>query len=291
MVEELDLSALEDSYRADGQGGAGYPPAVLVALLVYCYSKGIRSSRSIERACWDDLGCRIITANRAVDHSTIARFVQRHRDALTQLFVQVLALCGNRELVDLSAVAVDGSPMDANASRDSNKQLHSLEAVIARCEDEISALMDNARDHARRVETGDTVDPDDEPPCDDWPRLSRLSDLLARARTARDRLYQRALPSANEIRIKVEAAERIVARAEKQLAAETAAHQEKVTKHRAGPRPTRPRATGPPTAGRLCPWRTRRSSSGSGPGWRRHSLTWSGPAAPSRCPPQPPLPA
>ncbi|WP_328959493.1 transposase [Kitasatospora purpeofusca] len=116
-VEELDLSAFEDGYRADGQGGAGYPPAVLVTLLFYCYSKGIRSSRGIERACWDDLGCRIITANRAVDHSTVARFVQSHRDALTQLFVQVLALCGGRGLVDLAAVAVDGSPMDANASR------------------------------------------------------------------------------------------------------------------------------------------------------------------------------
>ncbi|MFE0654752.1 transposase [Streptomyces sp. NPDC059534] len=233
MVEGLDLSAFEDSYRADRQGGGAYPPSVLVSLICYCYSKGIRSSRGIERACWDDLGCRIITANRAVDHSTVARFVQRHRDALTQLFVQVLALCGSRGLVDLSAVAVDGSPMDANASRDSNKQLPRLETVIARCEDEISALMDNARDHARRVETGDTTDVEDEPHRDDWPRLSRLCDLLVRARTARDRLHQRALPSGNEIRIKVEAAERIVARAEKRLAAETAAHQEKLKKYRA----------------------------------------------------------
>ncbi|MFE6849126.1 transposase [Streptomyces sp. NPDC057686] len=233
VVEGLDLSAFEDGYRADGQGGGAYPPAALVALIFYCYSKGIRSSRGIERSCWDDLGCRIITANRAVDHSTVARFVQRHRDALTQLFVQVLALCGRRGLVDLAAVAVDGSPMDANASRDSNKQLHRLEAVITRCENEISALMDDARDHARRVETGDTPDADHEPPRDDWPRLSRLCDLLARASTARDRLYQRALPSANEIRIKAEAAERIVARAEKRLAAETAAHQEKLRKYQA----------------------------------------------------------
>ncbi|MEV6013870.1 transposase [Streptomyces sp. NPDC051976] len=182
-VEGLDLSAFEGGYRADGQGGAGYPPVVLVTLLFYCYSKGVRSSRGIERACWDDLGCRIITANRAVDRSTVARFVQRHRDALTQLFVQVLALCGSRGLVDLSAVAVDGSPMDANASRDSDKQLHRLEAVIARCEDEIGALMDDACDHARLVETGDIWDADSEPQRDDWPKLSRLCDLLARART------------------------------------------------------------------------------------------------------------
>ncbi|WP_406115988.1 transposase [Kitasatospora purpeofusca] len=140
-----------------GQGGGGYPPAVLVTLLFYCCSKGIRSSRGIERAYWDDPGWRIITANRAVDHSTVAPFVQRHRDALTQLFVQVLGLCGSRGLVDLAAVAVDGSPMDANASRDSNKQPHRLEPVITRYEDEISALMDNACDHARRRRTGYTA--------------------------------------------------------------------------------------------------------------------------------------
>ncbi|MGW1260189.1 transposase [Streptomyces sp. NPDC002513] len=74
VVEELDLSAFENGYRADGQGGAAYPPVTLVALLLYCYSKGIRSSRRIEQACWDDVGCRIITANRGVDHSTVARF-------------------------------------------------------------------------------------------------------------------------------------------------------------------------------------------------------------------------
>ncbi|MEU9134120.1 transposase [Kitasatospora sp. NPDC048540] len=93
--------------------------------------------------------------------------------------------------------------------------------------------MDDARDHARRVETSDTADADDEPQRDDWPRLSRLCDLLARARTARDRPYQRALPSANETRIKIEAAERIVARAKRRLAAEIAAHQEKLRGHEA----------------------------------------------------------
>ncbi|MFJ2591308.1 transposase [Streptomyces sp. NPDC087538] len=79
VVEELDLSAFEDSYRDDGRGGAAYAPASLIALLLYCYSKGVRSSRHIEQACWDDVGCRIITANRRVDHSTVAWFVRRHR--------------------------------------------------------------------------------------------------------------------------------------------------------------------------------------------------------------------
>ncbi|WP_093899231.1 hypothetical protein [Streptomyces sp. Ncost-T10-10d] len=66
---------------------------------------------------------------------------------------------------------------------------------------------------------------------DDWPSLSRPCDRLTRARSAKEKLYERALPSPNEIRIKVEAAERMVARAEERLAAETAAHQEKLKKY------------------------------------------------------------
>ncbi|MFF8717834.1 transposase, partial [Streptomyces sp. NPDC015184] len=232
VVELLDLSAFENSYRDDGRGGAAYPPASLVALLLYCYSKGIRSSRRIEQACWDDVGCRILTGNRRVDHSTVARFVRRHRAALNSLFVQVLALCGRRGLVDLSAVAVDGSPMAANASRDANQRLQRLQETVSRCEREINALMEDVVDHALNVEADGTVLQDDnESTCDNWPRLSRLCDRLARARLARDRLHERALPSPTEIRIKVEAAERMVARAEKRLAAETAAHQEKLNKY------------------------------------------------------------
>jgi transposase len=233
IVEHLDLSAYEDNYRADGQGGAAYPPSNLVALLLYCYSKGVRSSRHIEQACWDDVGCRVITANRRVDHSTVARFVRRHRAA------QVLSLCGRHGLVDLSAVAVDGSPMEANASRDANQRLQRLEETISQCENEIQALMEDALAHARTVEADTSVRDDGEDACDDWPRLSRLSDRLTRAQSARDRLHERAMPSPTEIRIKVEAAERMVARAEKRLAAETEAHQEKLRRYEARAREDR----------------------------------------------------
>ncbi|MET9881261.1 transposase [Actinacidiphila glaucinigra] len=235
VVGELDLSAFERSYRADGQGGAAYPPANLVGLLLYCYSKGVRSSRQIERACWDDVGCRVITGNRPVDHSTVARFVRRHREALKALFVQVLALCGQRGLVNLSAVAIDGSPMEANASRGSNQRLQQLEETISRCQAEIHELMEGALAHARNVEAkaDDSERVNGIAGSDDLPRLLRLSDLLARACLARDKLHERALPSPGEMRIKVEAAERVVTRAEHRLAAETAAHQERLRRYEA----------------------------------------------------------
>ncbi|MER7795708.1 transposase [Streptomyces sp. NPDC097640] len=231
IVEQLDLSAFEAGYRRDGQGGAPYPPGNLVALLLYCYSKGIRSSRRIEQSCWDDVGCRVITANHQVDHATVARFVRRHRSALNSLFVQVLALCGQRGLVDLSAVAVDGSPMEANASRDANQRLHRLEDTIVQCEAEIHTVLEDALTHARRVEDDEQARDDHEEPGDEWPRLSRLCDRLTRANLAMTRLRERSMPPPSEVREKVDAAERMVARAEKRLAAETAAHQGKLKEY------------------------------------------------------------
>ncbi|MFF3249399.1 hypothetical protein ACFYWY_38125, partial [Streptomyces sp. NPDC002870] len=71
---------------------------------------------------------------------------------MNSLFVQVLSLCGRRGLVDLSAVAVDGSPMEANASRDANQRLQRLEEAISQCEKEIHALMEDLVDHALSVE-------------------------------------------------------------------------------------------------------------------------------------------
>ncbi|MET7888639.1 hypothetical protein [Streptomyces avermitilis] len=92
--------------------------------------------------------------------------------------------------------------------------------------------MEDAVDHALSVEAEDSAaQGDGEDVCDNWPRLSRLCDRLTRARLARDRLHERAMPSPTEIRIKVEAAERMVARAEKCLASETEAHQKKLEKY------------------------------------------------------------
>jgi transposase len=92
-VEELDLGAFYTSYRADGQGRAAHDPAMMVALLVYAYVRGQRSSRGIERACVEDIAFGVIAANQVPDHATIARFRQRHEDAIADLFRSVLGLC------------------------------------------------------------------------------------------------------------------------------------------------------------------------------------------------------
>jgi transposase len=79
-VEELDLSPFLAVYRADGHGRPAHDPAMMVALLLYRYAIGERSSRRLERRCVEDVATRVICVNQAPDHTTIARFRQRPRD-------------------------------------------------------------------------------------------------------------------------------------------------------------------------------------------------------------------
>jgi transposase len=120
-VAEMDLSAFYGAYRADGHGRPAYDPAMMVALLLYAYARGNRSSRGIERACQEDVAYMVITAQRTPDHSTIAEFRRRHEVPLAELFSAVLALCERAGLVTVGVIAVDGTKIAANASMDANR--------------------------------------------------------------------------------------------------------------------------------------------------------------------------
>jgi transposase len=115
-VAEMDLAAFFASYRADGHGRAAHDPAMMVALLLYAYATGERSSRGIERRCIEDVATRVICANQRPDHTTIARFRQRHETALAALFGDVLVLCAEAGLVKVGVIAIDGTKVHANAS-------------------------------------------------------------------------------------------------------------------------------------------------------------------------------
>jgi transposase len=115
-VAQLDLRAFYAAYRVDGHGRAAHEPAMMVALLLYCYAIGERSSRRIERRCVEDVATRVICANQAPDHTTVARFRQRHETALAELFGEVLALCAEAGLVRVGVIAVDGTKVAANAA-------------------------------------------------------------------------------------------------------------------------------------------------------------------------------
>jgi transposase len=149
VVAELDLSAFVAAYRAYGRGGAAYDPSLMLALVVYAYCVGERSSRVIERRCTEDVAFRVIAANKAPDHATIARFRATHEDALAALFGQVLALCARAGLVRAGLVAIDGTRMQANASQEANRTAEQLAREIledaARVDAEEDARLGSAR--------------------------------------------------------------------------------------------------------------------------------------------------
>jgi Transposase domain (DUF772)/Transposase DDE domain len=142
--------------------------------VLYAYCKGQRSSRGIERACVEDVAFRVIAANQRPDHATIARFRVRHEDALAGLFGQVLGLCAQAGMVSVGVIAVDGTKLHANASRDANVDYQQLAQKILEEAAEIDAAEDERFGDAR----GDELPP----------TLARREGRRAWLREARQRL-------------------------------------------------------------------------------------------------------
>src|SRR6202043_65676 len=118
VVEALDLAAIYAKYEAgDGRGLAAYDPRMMVRVLIYGYCRGVASSRRIERATYEDVAFRYLAADQHPDHDTIAAFRQQHLECLGRLFLQALQLCQKAGLVKLGHVAIDGTKLEANASR------------------------------------------------------------------------------------------------------------------------------------------------------------------------------
>jgi len=105
---------------------------MMVALLMYSYARGHRSSRGIERACWEDVAFKVITSMRTPDHSTIAEFRRRHEREIAGLFDDVLGLCREAGLVSVGVITIDGTKIKANASMDQNRSYSGLVKDILR---------------------------------------------------------------------------------------------------------------------------------------------------------------
>ena len=148
-VAELDLGPFYASYRADGHGRAAHDPQMMVTLFAYAYAVGERSSRGIERRCREDVAFRVICANQAPDHATIARFRVRHEEAPAGLFGQVLGLCGRAGIVDVGVIAVDGTKLAAAASDGAIRTYEQITAEILAEAGRIDAAEDEIHGEAR----------------------------------------------------------------------------------------------------------------------------------------------
>src|ERR1700680_3358016 len=142
VVEQLDLSGLEESYA--GRGSDAHHPAMLVALLLYGYATGTFSSRALERASYDSIPFRYVTANTHPDHDSINSFRKRFLKQIEAIFVQVLSYAQEVGMLKLGTVSLDGTKMHANASRHSAMSYGHAKKLEAKLKAEVAELMKRA---------------------------------------------------------------------------------------------------------------------------------------------------
>src|SRR5467141_416480 len=145
VTDQLELSAIYSAYdRPDGRGQAGYHPLLMTRLLLYGYCVGVASSRAIERKSYEDVAFRYLAADQHPDHDTIANFRKQHLAKLGELFVQALQLCQKAGLVKLGHVAVDGTKMQANASKHKAMSYARMEEKEQQLKAEVEKLLAQA---------------------------------------------------------------------------------------------------------------------------------------------------
>lgn len=145
VVASLDLGEIERALAAkDARGTQPYHPRLMTALLLYGYCIGLASSRKLEQATYTDVAVRFLAGECHPDHATIAAFRRTHLQALKRLFVQVLRLCQQAGLVKLGHVALDGTKVQANASKHKAMSYARMLKSEAQLEAEIAQLLARA---------------------------------------------------------------------------------------------------------------------------------------------------
>jgi len=213
-VARVDMRAFAVNTR--GSGSPQYDPRMMLALLIYCYANGICSSRRIERGTYRDVAVRFVAANTHPDHDTIATFRRRNEAAFKAAFLEVLVLARELRLLKVGTVSVDGTKIDANASKHKSVRYDRAKVLREKLEADIAELV-------AKAESADAS-------CDDDPQA--LPAAIAR------REHLKAQMDAAIARLEAEAAA--------DTAAEQPAYEEKREKHR--DRGGRGRAPKPPNA-------------------------------------------
>jgi transposase len=222
-VEKMPMRLESFTVNLRGTGSKQYSPRMMLALLVYCYANGIFSSRRIERATYRDIAVRYLTGDTHPDHDTICEFRRRNQKAFAEAFLHVLRLAREMGVLKVGTVSVDGTHLDANASKAKNVRYDRAVELEKQLRLDIDDLMRKA-ESADAEETADGQSLPEE--------ISRRSRLLEKMQEAQAKLK---------------------ARAEARAAAEREAYQRKIEQlearqadePRRGPRPQPPENKGP----------------------------------------------
>jgi len=138
VVDNLDLSAIEETYS--DLGSPGYYPKMMLKVLFYGYTQGVRSSRKIEAKLYEDNAYRFLAANGQPDHGTISLFRKEHLAKLEEIFAQIVILCDGLGMVKLGDISIDGTKTKADAGRSS---LYTKEQ-IKKLKEKIREVLDDA---------------------------------------------------------------------------------------------------------------------------------------------------
>ncbi len=180
-VEQLDLSKIESQYNNGGK--EAYDPHVMLSLLFYGYATGVFSSRKIERATYDSVAFRFISANTHPDHDTIANFRKRFLNELSELFVQILSIAQEMGILKVGKVSLDGTKMKANVSKHKALSYEYATKLQKQLEDEVKILLEKAK-IADNKEDNDGMNIPDE--------IARRKDRLEVIKAAKKRIEKRA---------------------------------------------------------------------------------------------------
>ena len=195
VTEDLDLGAIYARYQEE-KGQPPYDPRLMTATLLYACCRGIYSSRRIEIACEERLDFRALVGSERPDHSTIAQFRQDHRDALSELFVQVLQLCRDAGMAKLGHVSLDGTKIQANASKHaamSYKRMKEAEPELAKKVEEWMA-------RSAETDAGEDAEHGKDKRGDEMPEhVKSAARKLAKVRAAEARLEAEATQKAEAI--------------------------------------------------------------------------------------------
>jgi transposase len=194
-VATLDLTPIFAHYERELRGQPPFHPRMMVALLLYCYATGTRSSRRIMRRCQIDVACRVIVGEDIPDFRTVSDFRKIHLARLETLFVEVLKLCALAGLARVGTIALDGTKIKANASRHKAMSYDRMKAEETRLKEEITKLLDEARaaDEAEDLQHGRDHHGDELPD-----ELARRQSRLAKIQEAKKLLEERAKLEATE---------------------------------------------------------------------------------------------
>src|SRR5438874_1887382 len=187
-VAALDLQEFYAPDEGDGRRNQPFDPQMMATVLLYAYATGTFSSRRIARKLEEDVAYRVLAAGNFPAHRTIAEFRQQHVTAFEALFVEVVQIAREAGVVQLGALAVDGTKVKANASKHKAMSYGRMRDEEARLREQIAALTAQAQtsDAAEDAALGPNVRGDELPA-----ELQRREERLAKIAAAKARLEAR----------------------------------------------------------------------------------------------------